>query len=214
MKIEILALLGPVVGFVLGWLARARPSSQALVLAFHKKFRIPYQLHPYVPPEARVRLRLRLMFEELFEWVEASFDQHPDVHNSEAYQGIIAFGDARRAVYKYIDEAPVRVDMVQTSDAMIDTKYILEGGLVEYGFAGAPLFREVHRTNMLKVGGPTREDGKIMKPPGWKKPDLHRLLVAQGWDGRDHTNEERSQPRKAVEASTPATGFTPPHDAA
>lgn len=44
-----------------------------------------------------------------------------------------------------------------------------------------PLFEEVHRTNMLKVGGPTRADGKILKPEGWQPPRIRELLIEQGW---------------------------------
>lgn len=36
----------------------------------------------------------------------------------------------------------------------------------------APFFEEVHRTNMLKADGPIREDGKRLKPPGWKPPRI------------------------------------------
>lgn len=35
-----------------------------------------------------------------------------------------------------------------------------------------PFFLEVHRTNMHKLEGPKREDGKQLKPPGWKPPRL------------------------------------------
>ncbi len=35
-----------------------------------------------------------------------------------------------------------------------------------------PFFREVHRTNMHKLTGPKREDGKQLKPPGWKPPRI------------------------------------------
>lgn len=38
-----------------------------------------------------------------------------------------------------------------------------------------PYFREVHRTNMLKMLGPMREDGKKLKPEGWKPPRLSTL---------------------------------------
>ncbi len=33
-------------------------------------------------------------------------------------------------------------------------------------------FYEVHRTNMHKLTGPKREDGKQLKPPGWKPPRI------------------------------------------
>lgn len=35
-----------------------------------------------------------------------------------------------------------------------------------------PFFLEVHRTNMLKTTGPVREDGKRLKPEGWKPPRI------------------------------------------
>jgi predicted HAD superfamily Cof-like phosphohydrolase len=42
-----------------------------------------------------------------------------------------------------------------------------------------PFFDEVHGSNMKKVGGRVRGDGKQLKPEGWRPPDLagvyHRL---------------------------------------
>lgn len=38
-----------------------------------------------------------------------------------------------------------------------------------------PFFREVHRTNMHKLAGPKREDGKQLKPPGWKPPRIRAM---------------------------------------
>jgi predicted HAD superfamily Cof-like phosphohydrolase len=45
-----------------------------------------------------------------------------------------------------------------------------------------PFFDEVHRSNMAKLGGPVRDDGKIQKPEGWRPPDiagLYRTLYGQ-----------------------------------
>jgi predicted HAD superfamily Cof-like phosphohydrolase len=39
-----------------------------------------------------------------------------------------------------------------------------------------PFFEEVHRSNMAKVGGTRRPDGKWLKPPDWQPPDLTRIL--------------------------------------
>jgi len=39
-----------------------------------------------------------------------------------------------------------------------------------------PFFREVHRTNMNKLSGPVREDGKKLKPPDWKPPRIVEML--------------------------------------
>jgi predicted HAD superfamily Cof-like phosphohydrolase len=38
-----------------------------------------------------------------------------------------------------------------------------------------PFFREVHRTNMWKLKGPKREDGKQLKPEGWKPPRIETM---------------------------------------
>ncbi len=47
-----------------------------------------------------------------------------------------------------------------------------------------PFFLEVHRTNMNKLTGPKREDGKQLKPKGWEPPrikEMYDTLIA------DHT---------------------------
>lgn len=56
----------------------------------------------------------------------------------------------------------------------------LARGCWEFGAGGAGVdlrqfFREVHRTNMHKLLGPRREDGKQLKPEGWKPPRLRAM---------------------------------------
>jgi predicted HAD superfamily Cof-like phosphohydrolase len=44
-------------------------------------------------------------------------------------------------------------------------------------------WEEVQRSNLAKVGGPIREDGKRLKPPGWTPPDhlsVYRELFGKG----------------------------------
>jgi hypothetical protein len=38
-----------------------------------------------------------------------------------------------------------------------------------------PFYLEVHRTNMWKLKGPKREDGKQLKPPDWKPPRIEAM---------------------------------------
>jgi predicted HAD superfamily Cof-like phosphohydrolase len=40
-----------------------------------------------------------------------------------------------------------------------------------------PFFYEVHRTNMAKLNGPKRGDGKQMKPEGWAPPRIKNILT-------------------------------------
>ena len=42
-----------------------------------------------------------------------------------------------------------------------------------------PVFKEVHRSNMSKVGGYKREDGKWVKPPTYSPASLNNILESQ-----------------------------------
>lgn len=62
----------------------------------------------------------------------------------------------------------------------VDTVYVLCGMM---NYLGLPLmtgFREIHQANMRKVvDGKVirREDGKILKPEGWKPADLFNVVM-------------------------------------
>lgn len=68
-------------------------------------------------------------------------------------------------------------------DGAVDIIYVAIGFFLDCGLPFAPFWAEVHRSNMAKAGGPRREDGKVLKPPGWKPPDiagvLRRVLAEQ-----------------------------------
>lgn len=69
-----------------------------------------------------------------------------------------------------------RGDLVEAIDGMCDVLYVVFGTAVEFGIDLQPFFDEVHRTNMMKVGGATRKDGKILKPDGWQPPRIKEML--------------------------------------
>lgn len=72
--------------------------------------------------------------------------------------------------------------LVDVADAITDCFYILIGTALEYGIADKlpTLFDEVHASNMSKLdenGKPLyREDGKVMKGPNYKKPNLKDII--------------------------------------
>lgn len=68
-------------------------------------------------------------------------------------------------------------DLVESIDGLCDLLCVTYGAAVEFGVNLAPFWDEVHRTNMAKVGGPLREDGKRLKPPGWTPPDIAGVLA-------------------------------------
>lgn len=72
-----------------------------------------------------------------------------------------------------------RGDLVEAVDGLCDTIYTCLGAAVSFGVRLGPIFAEVHRTNMLKEGGARRADGKILKPEGWRPPDVAGLLRRQ-----------------------------------
>ncbi len=74
-------------------------------------------------------------------------------------------------------EAMALGDMVEVADGLCDLIYVCLGTAVEYGMDLEPLFKEVHRTNLLKI--PAEAGGKVRKPPGWEPPRIAELLELQ-----------------------------------
>lgn len=72
-------------------------------------------------------------------------------------------------------------DFLGTADAIADLIYVLIGMSIAFGFDLRPVFAEVQRANMAKIGGPKRDDGKQLKPEGWRPPDLARA-IQETWD--------------------------------
>ena len=71
-------------------------------------------------------------------------------------------------------------DMVEIADALTDILYVTYGAGHAYGIPLDKCFAEVQRSNMSKAdenGNPIyRDDGKIMKGPGYSEPMLAPLL--------------------------------------
>jgi predicted HAD superfamily Cof-like phosphohydrolase len=62
---------------------------------------------------------------------------------------------------------------------MADLLYVVYGTAVSYGIDMEPVFREVHRSNLSKVGGYKRADGKWVKPPTYSPADIQPIIEAQ-----------------------------------
>lgn len=77
---------------------------------------------------------------------------------------------------KELVEAIENDDVVEVADGCADLVVTVLGTAIEYGFDFDAVWQEVHRSNMAKKGGETREDGKHLKPPGWQPPDLLPIL--------------------------------------
>ena len=62
---------------------------------------------------------------------------------------------------------------------LADLLYVVYGAIESFGIDADAVFREVHRVNLQKAGGPRREDGKILKPPGWQPADVKAVIEKQ-----------------------------------
>ena len=118
------------------------------VAAFHKACSVPVLLSPQVPSEDRQRLRFELIDEEV---------------NREL---IPAIRDG---------------NLPAIADAMADAIYVIVGAALEYGIPLGAVWQAVQASNMAKVDPVTgmvrkRADGKVLKPEGWKPPDIAGIL--------------------------------------
>ena len=79
-------------------------------------------------------------------------------------------------------EAINNVDEVEQLDALIDILVVTIGAINSMGADGEGAWNEVMRTNFAKIDPDTgkvrkREDGKVLKPEGWKAPELEQYLA-------------------------------------
>ena len=119
-----------------------------LVGDFMEAFGQDVQLEPTWPDFNTRELRLELIAEELDELSDAVADR----------------------------------DMIQIADALTDLLYVVYGAGHAFGLDLDECFQEVHASNMSKLGENGRpiyrEDGKVMKGPGYFEPDLEGILGA------------------------------------
>jgi len=78
-------------------------------------------------------------------------------------------------------------DQEEILDALVDAYYVLAGTVIACGMRRVfpEAFMRVHHANMQKVLAPSRHASKrdsphdIVKPEGWKKPDLSDLITSE-----------------------------------
>lgn len=110
-----------------------------LVTEFHELCDCPAPKAPVVLTSEQIRHRLRMLLEEVFELLAASF---ATANQLEA---------AKRAVFDAINFRLITFKPEKFFDALEDIDYIVEGTRVEAGIKGMSLFTEVHRANMTKA---------------------------------------------------------------
>ena len=106
--------------------------------------------------------------------------------------------DGAKSILKgYIDESKnipkgsYESEMAQSAeqaDALVDAYYYSLNAACKNGINLSKIFLLVHEANMRKRNPLTgafkkREDGKILKPPGWKSPDIEAEITKHTVEG-------------------------------
>ena len=78
-----------------------------------------------------------------------------------------------------LQEALHAKDLPSIAKELADLLYVVYGTAVSCGIDMEPVFQEVHRSNMSKVGGYKRDDGKWVKPPTYSPAEIQPILQSQ-----------------------------------
>ena len=86
----------------------------------------------------------------------------------------------RRSTDELVDAVAAN-DKVEQLDALVDILVVTMGAIRAAGWDGEAAWREVMNTNFAKIDAETgkvrkREDGKVLKPEGWKAPELAQFI--------------------------------------
>ena len=102
-------------------------------------------------------------------------DQEPSEANYNMYLSLI------KEEYEELQEAVEANDTVEQLDALVDILVVTMGAIRAAGWDGEGAWKEVMDTNFAKIDPDTgkvrkREDGKVLKPEGWKAPELAKFI--------------------------------------
>ena len=102
-------------------------------------------------------------------------DQPPSEANYKMYLDLI------REETDELEEAIQDNDKVEQLDALVDILVVTMGAIRAAGWDGEGAWKEVMDTNFAKIDPDTgkvrkREDGKVLKPEGWKAPELAQFV--------------------------------------
>lgn len=184
------------------------PHVYADVRAFHRAFGQYLAETPSVPP-AKVRaLRVAVICEEYHELLRAvsrldrvetadaiadliyvlagtalCFHPTPLVGGPQAAHPVSPMETAKRLtgciLIRLSNDDPDPEGVVQTVDRLIA---VLFHQARKFDLPLGDVWRAVHASNLAKVGGGEREDGKVLKPADWTAPDVAGIVLRHDAD--------------------------------
>lgn len=151
---------------------REGDAPEGLVETFHRIYGTPiFHDHPNLD-YPHLMMRLRLIAEEYGELLGAVLGPKARGLVDDAFTQALSADEGAR-------------DVVGAADALADLVYVIYGMALESGIDLPAVLAEVQRSNMSKLaadGTPIyREDGKVMKGPGYRAPDIAAVLARSGW---------------------------------
>ena len=107
-------------------------------------------------------------------------------------QSVEGFNEKQYAMYvnlineehQELLEATLSDDRVEQLDALIDILVVTIGAIHSMGADAEGAWKEVMMTNFANIDKDTgkvrkREDGKVLKPIGWKSPELAQFIKGE-----------------------------------
>ena len=106
---------------------------------------------------------------------QTACDQTPSMENYAMYLDLISEETGE------LKDAIIAGDQVEQLDALVDILVVTIGAIRAAGWDGEAAWNEVMKTNFAKINADTgkvikRADGKVLKPEGWKAPQLAQFV--------------------------------------
>ena len=144
---------------------------EALVREFHQTYAMPIAEDAPSVDRERIHMRMALIAEEFSELMTAVYGERAGQLVDEAFGAAVATDDHSR-------------DVVETADALGDLVYVIYGMALETGIPLPAVLAQIQASNLSKLGADGtpiyREDGKVLKGPGFFPPDVAGVLDDHG----------------------------------
>jgi predicted HAD superfamily Cof-like phosphohydrolase len=157
--------------------SRDKSGHQKRIEDFMRKAGQEVPCEPTIPdPDVRL-LRAKLIFEEAMETIFA-LGVDVMVAPQPQQRDPVALHDGFYELKINENRLP---DMIEIADGCADISVVTIGTLSACGIADKSLLKEVDESNLRKFGPgcSKRDDGKWVKPPDWKAPDIAGVLNSQ-----------------------------------
>lgn len=165
--------------------AKIKDMHQVSVETFMRKSKQQVRDFPQIPTLGERKRQASLLLEETLETIEALglsvVVVRDEVYSPKQHTRLTKTAEEKeRGPFEFTEVGPC--DLIEVADGCSDVRYVATGTFSSCGISAYAIQAAVDEANLEKFGPghSFREDGKLIKPPGWKKPDLQDILLRQG----------------------------------